>query len=692
MPDDNIVDREEILPLLRGPTKQSGEWLLSYCPAHADGTKHNGKDGQSLGLSNKGVLMCYAGCDFKSIMDALRGGRPRDQGPVPIRNESERTMTRLYPYRAADGTLVAEKSRWETVGGSKSFLWRMPGSDRWQGLVGINQAQVPLYGSELLADRPDEPVYFVEGEKARDACLDRGLLAVCGPGGAAQRDFGESLEVLRNRDIRLWADNDAPGRSYMNLLAALVRSVATSVLWVNVPLGEKEDAHDYFRKGGKLASIETVDPSDPMLTVMAEDAVCILMPTSNGPVTWYFEEMEASTRALEANVRVATKESNKWPFEQRINMKSNSARTELRRELEGMYGKEYDWPTTINTAFALSRDFFYNQDRAVDLADIPSGFEEVLLVDPLVCAEGPTMFFGDGSSLKSYLIWKLIAHIALGHPMMGFRVPMLRTLVIDYEDSDKNFRRRMSRVCQGIDPNLDIDSLRGAIHYWDPKGMPLKDQVDALRRKIERDGIGLIVVDSAAPACGDDPSDSKATIALFTALKRLGLPTIIVAHVTKQGDTTKPFGSAFWHNESRRTWYVERVQEEDSDDLDIGLYCRKVNDGQRPSPFAFHVHFEGKHGPVTVVPGAIDDNDQLLARSSEKNQLWHHLEQPRTIAELVELTGIETRMLDRVLKRGPFARAGMRDSEAKGGRPSQLWARREERYEEEGKAIGDHWQ
>jgi hypothetical protein len=62
----------------------------------------------------------------------------------------------------------------------------------------------------------------------------------------------------------------------------------------------------------------------------------------------------------------------------------------------------------------------------------------------------------------------------------------------------------------------------------------------------------------------------RSTCAYFHALKKIGLPSLTIAHISKAGEnnTQKPFGSVYWHNEARRTWFVKRIQEEDSDEID----------------------------------------------------------------------------------------------------------------------------
>jgi hypothetical protein len=668
------VERSEILPLL-GVVVKSGEWIMGYCPVHADGTKHHGKGGHSLGLSNAGVLKCFAGCQFKDVMAALR---ERDPRPTPIQRptgpSSPSQPVKVYKYVNEDGGVLAEKGRFETADGRKTFRWRLPGQDGWPADAGVKVADMPLFGLRLLKERPDEPVYLVEGEKACEACWQHGLLAVSHAGGASTKDFGRSLEPLKDRLVMLWPDNDAPGRAYMAVVQARLASVASSVHIVNVPVPEKGDAFDYFAQGGTVEHLEDASPTEPALHVLGEESLRVVYPTMAGPVTITFLEMEKGRRELDTELAIAL-HGQRQPFTERINLLSASARTELRRSLEATYGKEFNWPLLLNTAFAMAREAFLQQDRGKDIYEVPDPVGEVLLVPPLVVADGVTVVFGDGSSLKSYFLLALALHIGAGQEFCGLPVPIFPVLYVDYEDSAPNVRRRIKRIARGMMPDLYDTPPSNAIFYWDARGIPFKDQVDAIKKKVEKEGIGLLVIDSAAPATGGPPEESEPTLALFRALKKVGIPAIIIAHITKGSDTLKPFGSSFWHNEARRTWYVERIQEEDSDDLDIGLYCRKVNDGRLPAPLRFHVSFSGINGPVVLDLGDIAEVPELRDRMRPQGRVLAALANgPLTIREVAEETGLTQAATEKLLRRHLFTKAGTKPGAR--GRPETLWARR----------------
>ena len=121
-----------------------------------------------------------------------------------------------------------------------------------------------------------------------------------------------------------------------------------------------------------------------------------------------------------------------------------------------------------------------------------------------------------------------------------------------------------------------------------PCSRPLADDVDRIRREVMRHGIGYLVVNSVGLACDGPPEAAEVAIRFFGALRELGLGSLLVAHVNRSGDTERPFGSAFWHNGMRLTWYAK---------LEAGH--RRIDHG-RP------VLQEGQYGPEGRADGLPD--------------------------------------------------------------------------------------
>ncbi|AIR88128.1 DUF927 domain-containing protein [Pseudomonas cremoricolorata] len=108
---------------------------------------------------------------------------------------------------------------WCKHSANDSLAWR------WQGLPEPR----PLLRLDELVKRPSAPVVLCEGEKAADGAAD--LLpehvATCWPNGTnswQKTDF----TALVGRDVLLWPDNDAPGKTCMDALADYLRKLGAA--------------------------------------------------------------------------------------------------------------------------------------------------------------------------------------------------------------------------------------------------------------------------------------------------------------------------------------------------------------------------------------------------------------------------------------------------------------------------------
>lgn len=657
---------------------------LVHCLVHND-------PGPSLNVNEKdGVLLvnCKAGCGQQLVVDALKErnlwpAQTDTSGPTPIRSTNPtRSRPRgepesLYEYRDATGKLIAEKGRWQEADGHKSFSWRKPGGSWADGIKPLSMSDLPLWGAELVsAAPPDATVWICEGEKACQACRARGLLAVTFGGGASSTDFGDAFKVLVGHPVMLWPDNDAPGRTYGQRVLAHLRQLGIHATTVTVAVPEKGDAHDYFAMGGSLEALLERTIDGPVLEFLAEDSMRVRMPTVAGIVVVTCSEIVKSPRSLDTAVRVQLiGPPERDPMLARINLNSLSNVTDLRRTLDALYGQEIGWTEILVKAFGLIREGFFNHDSSSDAADIETSEAQRFHVETILPAGEPTVTFGDGGSLKSYLSFAMALCSAANENFLDLETQPGAWLILDYETGPANFARRIRRLVRGFGEDRIPPGL---IHYWPANGVPLPDLVDALLLKIRRDGIVGMVIDSAAAACGGEPESAEVAQRYFRALSRLGITTNTIAHVTKNGSketstTMRPFGSAYWHNSPRRTWYVERNQAEDSDDIEVGLLCRKVNDGRQPKPIGIQVRFDGTDGPVTFRrAGALHEG--IDSKRNPVDRIWDELSQPKTIHELAESLSLKPDTVRYHLSNNP--RRFVRLNESKGGPGVQTkWGR-----------------
>jgi len=96
------------------------------------------------------------------------------------------------------------------------------------------------------------------------------------------------------------------------------------------------------------------------------------------------------------------------------------------------------------------------------------------------------------------------------------------------------------------------------------------DETSEIAKTIAKHEIGLVIVDSAGPACGGDIMSAELAIQFFNALRKVTASTnaavLILTHTTKadrreENQRRLPIGSVYFENLSRATWEI-RPQED----------------------------------------------------------------------------------------------------------------------------------
>lgn len=201
-----------VLDRLRG-VKENGQGWKACCPVHDD---HTPSLHVRLGEDGRVLIHCKAGCAIDAITAKL-GLTMADLFP-PKEQQGRRIVAETdYHVRDEYGVVQGIHRRRDYSDGKKDVTWLSPNGS--PGLKGRKLETMPLYGSEHLAARPDAPVIVCEGEKATQALLDAGYLAVGTVTGAASAPNAEVLSVLVGRDVLLWPDHDVPGMTHMMQIA-----------------------------------------------------------------------------------------------------------------------------------------------------------------------------------------------------------------------------------------------------------------------------------------------------------------------------------------------------------------------------------------------------------------------------------------------------------------------------------------
>jgi hypothetical protein len=175
-------------------------------------------------------------------------------------------LVKTYDYTNADGHLLYQVRRYHNkhVKGEKKFVQLHHDPDNDELLNGAGPIKV-LYRWPDIAARPDDNVYFCEGEKDADRLTELGLLATTVAG---QNWSNTAAEALRDRDVLILEDNDKEGRANATASAEALAGIAKSVRIVRLPgLKRKGDASDWLDAGHTKEELVEVASSSPAWAV-----------------------------------------------------------------------------------------------------------------------------------------------------------------------------------------------------------------------------------------------------------------------------------------------------------------------------------------------------------------------------------------------------------------------------------------
>lgn len=252
-------------------------------------------------------------------------------------------------------------------------------------------------------------------------------------------------------------------------------------------------------------------------------------------------------------------------------------------------GRDIDWGGLIEYVSVKVLEAFRTGEPAILLRDAQEPEDDGHLLDPIVLGRHPTMWFGDGGSTKSLLALAAGLSIHADTNLLGIQPGATRVVALfDWEMDGWEHRKRMVGLLGEQLPDFIYVPCRGAI--W--------DELDRLRKIIAQHGIQYGIFDSVGMAAGGLPLTSdEAANRYYSAVRQLGIGSLNIAHKVKAEDGDKfPFGSQFWHNGARATFFVKRESESETNVVNVALHHRKANTTSQAAPIAFEVTFGGRIG------------------------------------------------------------------------------------------------
>ena len=282
-----------------------------------------------------------------------------------------------------------------------------------------------------------------------------------------------------------------------------------------------------------------------------------------------------------------------------------------------------NWAEILEQTCVHSVRSFREGSPIVRLRDVQTTAALPYLIDRIVPELSTSIVFGDGEAGKSmFALFVAIAYAAGRELPSGLRPNGSgNVLYLDWEADPDEHKRRMTRISEG----MGIPEPQGI--YYRPCTRPIHEEADALAVQVIQLDIGLVIVDSLAPACGGDPSLAADAVRTMNALRQLGATRLAIGHVNRV-DREKPaanqttFGSIFWRNLTRSMWQLIASDEGGGDEARFALYQRKSNNAKRERwPIGLRYEFDGDSGPIRISADAIDALDGLAAGASITERL-----------------------------------------------------------------------
>ncbi len=286
----------------------------------------------------------------------------------------------------------------------------------------------------------------------------------------------------------------------------------------------------------------------------------------------------------------------------RLNLTSSRDQSSLRKTLEERCPKTaqelplpIDW-TYIVAAFCKLGLQWHREGRpAVTITGSKNAKPPEWLLEPFIIKRNPVLLFGDGGTAKSSIGQLAAMALALpwGDNPMRWMPPnrCIQTLYCDWESNEEimDWRMLKLRIGHGF-PEMPF------LHHVTCSA-PFASEIEHIARKITHYKAEVIIIDSATGACGGDINKPEITSPFFDSLRSLDIASLIIHHVSKEGQKTRdstPVGSYQFWTRPRLLWRSRKISEERHDNiytLVVGLKDIKHNDLPPHRPFGLRFEF-----------------------------------------------------------------------------------------------------
>lgn len=326
--------------------------------------------------------------------------------------------------------------------------------------------------------------------------------------------------------------------------------------------------------------------------------------------------------------------------------------------------EDVDWDGLLTLVAGSAVKRYRQGEPVLDLAEVePTAHARWLIPGFIEDTARPTLVAAGGGTGKSTIGLAAAMTVATGVPILGIH-PTRQCAVLyeDWEADEQVHAERVRALWRGAGRSGEFPP---GLIFYQRQVASLHESVATIRKRVAELGIGFSVMDSVGFARGDDPNSAEATIRLFTANRRVGIPTLAIDHMSKEvlqnpNARKGAIGSVYTENSVCRVW-VMKGEESAPGALTVSLSDEKRNNTARQASLSFRVHLEDDGSddqrPHSIRYERVDFRDVPSGvQSGQKWQLAKYLEEnggSATQDEIVEATGISAANVRVLLGRHP---------------------------------------
>ena len=500
--------------------KVDGDQIYASCPIPSHNHKNGDKTPSFSFNFADGCWFCHSTGDSGNIKQlSEKCGVPtpwNGRGKIPSKET-------VYPYHDASGKLIYEVVRLDDVNGKRIFQRAiLPNGEKRNSMKGVQR--VPFHLPELLeAQKSNQTIYIVEGEKCVEALRGLGLVATTNSGGAGKwNDCGRHFQ--KGVNVTIIPDNDQPGRRHGLEVATDLKQRGCNVKILNLPdLPIKGDIYDWLKKGHSR---------EELLELVGQEQEWDGEPLQTELQT----QIENNPSSIQTSVQKKCEEL----FVEGYGLEL--ARQTIRAELANL---QLDGETTFLIEETINKSWvdFLREKPADKIISAISASDLMKMVIPApewavqnMIPAGLSVLASPPKVGKSFFCLQLALAVATGQPFLDHRTEKGSVLYISLEDSPYSLQKRLSYFLEDhrkIPSNL---YLATEFSQLDAQGLLLLDKWLATHSDAR-----LVIIDTwgkTKPNGNRQKNAYESDVELVSPIKKLSdrySTSILLVHHLKKG-------------------------------------------------------------------------------------------------------------------------------------------------------------